>query len=112
MPSAGRGPHHGREADLLRPFAGRWVAQRGLEVLVAADTPQAVLEWLEVAVDNGRYSIRLAVDEAALGPGPLWLAVAVRPSGSVGAYLRLPGKHPLASAVEGSEVPNGLSRSA
>ena len=36
VPSAGRGPHHGREADLLRPFAGRWVAQRGLEVLVAA----------------------------------------------------------------------------
>src|SRR5881397_2802349 len=41
------GPHQGREADLLRPFAGRWVAQRGLEVLVAADTPQAVLAWLE-----------------------------------------------------------------
>lgn len=41
------GPHGGREADLLRPFTGRWVAQRGLEVLVAADTPQAVLAWLE-----------------------------------------------------------------
>src|SRR6266508_4701635 len=41
------GPHGGREAALLRPFAGRWVAQRGLEVLVAADTPQAVLAWLE-----------------------------------------------------------------
>ncbi len=41
------GPHRGREADLLRPFAGRWVAQRGLEVLVAADKPQAVLAWLE-----------------------------------------------------------------
>jgi hypothetical protein len=41
------GPHGGREADLLRPFVGRWVAQRGLEVLIAADTPQAVLQWLE-----------------------------------------------------------------
>jgi hypothetical protein len=43
----GDGPHAGREAELLRPFAGRWVAQRGLEVLVAADTPQEVLAWLE-----------------------------------------------------------------
>jgi hypothetical protein len=43
----GDGPHAGREAELLRPFAGRWVAQRGLEVLVAADTPQEVLSWLE-----------------------------------------------------------------
>jgi hypothetical protein len=41
------GPHGGREADLLRPFAGRWVAQRGLEILVAADTPTIVLQWLE-----------------------------------------------------------------
>ncbi|HZK50877.1 MAG TPA: SCO5918 family protein [Actinomycetota bacterium] len=46
-PSRGSGPHGGREAELLRPFAGRWVAQRGLEVLVAADTPQDVLAWLE-----------------------------------------------------------------
>ena len=43
----GVGPYGGREANLLRPFAGRWVAQRGLEVIVAADTPQAVLRWLE-----------------------------------------------------------------
>jgi hypothetical protein len=41
------GPHGGREADLLRPFAGQWVAQRGLEVLVAGDSPQSVLLWLE-----------------------------------------------------------------
>lgn len=46
-PSRGLGPHGGREAELLRPFAGQWVAQRGLEVLVAADTPQDVLAWLE-----------------------------------------------------------------
>ncbi|CAN5714485.1 hypothetical protein BH20ACT23_BH20ACT23_23250 [soil metagenome] len=46
-PHRGRGPQGGREAALLRPFAGRWVAQRGLEVLVAADTPQEVLAWLE-----------------------------------------------------------------
>jgi hypothetical protein len=46
-PFRGVGPHGGREAELLRPFAGRWVAQRGLEILVAADTPQEVLAWLE-----------------------------------------------------------------
>lgn len=43
----GTGPHGGQEADALRPYVGRWVAQRGLEVLVAADTPQDVLAWLE-----------------------------------------------------------------
>ena len=41
------GPHRGLEADLLRPFVAKWVAQRGLEVLVAADGPQEVLAWLE-----------------------------------------------------------------
>lgn len=47
------GPHRGREADLLRPFAGQWVAQMGLDVLVAAETPQAVLQWLE---RNNQYA--------------------------------------------------------
>lgn len=44
---AARGPHDGREAELLRPHRGKWVAQRGLEVLVAAASPQEVLAWLE-----------------------------------------------------------------
>jgi len=43
----GSGPHGGREAEVLRPYRGRWVAQRGLEVLIAADSPQAVLAWLD-----------------------------------------------------------------
>jgi hypothetical protein len=46
-PRTGAGPHGGEEADILRPFAGKWVAQRGLEVLVAADSPLEVLAWLE-----------------------------------------------------------------
>ena len=49
------GPHGGAEAELLRPFIGKWVAQRGLEVLVAADTPQEVVRWLhrhEVQADG------------------------------------------------------------
>lgn len=41
------GPHGGAEADALRPFVGKWVAQKGIEVLVAAETPEEVLAWLE-----------------------------------------------------------------
>lgn len=39
-------PHSGREAEALRPHKGRWVATRGLEILVSADTPQQVMAWL------------------------------------------------------------------
>lgn len=39
-------PYEGREADALMPFRGRWVAQRGLDVLVAADDPADVMAWL------------------------------------------------------------------
>lgn len=45
--AAGVGPHGRAEADLLRPFVGQWVAQRGLEVLVAASEPVAVYGWLQ-----------------------------------------------------------------
>jgi len=65
------GPHHGREADLLRLFAGRWVAQRGLEVLVAADTPQAVLAWLERHNQQADAMFRVPADEVeARGAAP------------------------------------------
>lgn len=40
-------PHQGRQAEALRPHMGKWVATRGLEVLVAADTPQDVIRWLQ-----------------------------------------------------------------
>lgn len=58
------GPHGGREAELLRPFTGRWVAQRGLEVLVAADTPQAILAWLERHNQQADAMFRVPADEA------------------------------------------------
>jgi len=65
------GPHHGEEADLLRPFAGRWVAQRGLEVLVAAETPQAVLAWLERHNQQADAMFRVPLDEdEASGSAP------------------------------------------
>lgn len=57
------GPHRGREADLLRPFVGQWVAQRGLEVMVAADTAQAVLQWLERNSQQADAMFRVPRDE-------------------------------------------------
>jgi hypothetical protein len=41
------GPYGGRQAEALRPHIGKWVALGApTEVLVAADTPQEVIEWL------------------------------------------------------------------
>jgi hypothetical protein len=65
------GPHGGREADLLRPYSGRWVAQRGLEVLVAAETPQAVLGWLERHNQEADAMFRVPGEETeATGAAP------------------------------------------
>jgi hypothetical protein len=70
-PAPQPGTGAGREADLLRPFAGQWVAQRGLEVLVAADTPQAVLAWLERHNRQADAMFRVPTDEAeASGVAP------------------------------------------
>ena len=70
--SSGRpGPHGGREADLLRPFRGKWVAQQGLEVVVAANTPQAVLQWLERNNQRADAMFRVPSDETeASGVAP------------------------------------------
>jgi hypothetical protein len=69
-PARGRpdrpGPYRGAEADLLRPFAGKWVAQRDLDVLVAADTPYAVLEWLEEHNQRADAMFRVPADEAEI----------------------------------------------
>lgn len=46
LPDRGDWPHGGREAETLLPYKGRWVAKRGLDVLVSADTPQQVMAWL------------------------------------------------------------------
>lgn len=43
----GAGPQGGRQAAALAPHVGKWVALAApTDVLVAADTPQQVLEWL------------------------------------------------------------------
>jgi hypothetical protein len=41
-----RGPHGGAEAEALRPYAGQWVAQRGIEVIFADPDPVVVVRWL------------------------------------------------------------------
>ena len=65
------GPHGGAEAEALRPYIGKWVAQKGLEVLVAADTPQEVVEWLikhDIHAD-GMFRVPRDPDEVE-GAGP------------------------------------------
>lgn len=52
-------PHGGREADLLRPYRGRWVGQRDLEVLVAADDPRDVVRWLHRHDVKGAHVYRV-----------------------------------------------------
>ena len=50
-----------RQAEMLRPHIGKWVALDGsLEVLVAADSPQEVLAWLarhDRRADGGMFRV-------------------------------------------------------
>jgi hypothetical protein len=58
----------GRQAEALRPYIGQWVALAGpTEVLVAADTPQAVLAWLsqhDRRAPYGMFRVPTSVAEA------------------------------------------------
>ncbi len=50
---------------------GRWVAQRGLEVLVAGDTPQEVLAWLQRHDQRADAMFRVPAGESeAAGAAP------------------------------------------
>lgn len=42
----GVGPHDGAEATVLEHYAGRWVAQEGLEIVFDADSVDGVLQWV------------------------------------------------------------------
>ncbi len=57
-------PQQGAEAAALRGFRGQWVAQEGLEVLVAAESPQRVLEWLSRHGESDAVIFRVPSDEA------------------------------------------------
>lgn len=63
--------HGGREAAALEPFRDRWVAQRGLEVLVATDDPKRVVEWLQQHDERGATVFRVPRSAADTDTGRL-----------------------------------------
>ena len=60
-PSSDRpGPHGGRQAAALAPHVGKWVALASddpTEVLVAAETPQEVVQWLSLHRERTSYGM-------------------------------------------------------
>jgi hypothetical protein len=68
------GPHRGRQARVLEPYAGKWVAlATPTDVLVAADTPEEVVAWLtrhERRADYGMFRVPTYLWEAE-GGGPV-----------------------------------------
>jgi hypothetical protein len=64
----GSAPHGGRQAAMIAPFAGKWVALSSpTDLLVAADTPQDVLAWLarhERRAPYGMFRVPRSVGEA------------------------------------------------
>lgn len=64
QPRGSEAPQRMWEADLLRPFMGEWVAQRGREILVSASTPEEVLAWLERYDQQADGMFRVPTDQA------------------------------------------------
>lgn len=54
-------------AETLGHFRGKWVATRGSELLVAADTPRDVVAWLASHGQRAQSMFRVPEDEVALG---------------------------------------------
>ncbi|MGH8907479.1 MAG: hypothetical protein ACRD0K_13370 [Egibacteraceae bacterium] len=72
VPDRAAWPHGGREAAVLRPHRGQWVAQRGLEVLVSAGTPQQVMAWLARHDVEGATVFRVPVQPHETTSLGLW----------------------------------------
>jgi hypothetical protein len=52
------GPYGGRQAAMLEPHRGQWVALAGpLDLLVAAPTPQEVVAWLRENIRRADYGM-------------------------------------------------------
>jgi hypothetical protein len=68
-PSAGSAPRRPTTdpVERLRPHIGEWVAVKGDDVLVAADTPAAVLAWLAQHDQTADSMFRVPENEAAAG---------------------------------------------
>jgi hypothetical protein len=65
--TSGQRVHGGEQAEALRPFVGRWVATRGADVLVAADTPTQVVAWLNQYGQRADSMFRVPADEPSAG---------------------------------------------
>ena len=75
MTAPGDRPYEGRQAAALAPHIGKWVAldEDQLTVLVARDTPTAVIAWLRQHPEcrsYGMFRVPLSVAEAE-GAAPL-----------------------------------------
>jgi hypothetical protein len=55
-------PYRSGEADRLRPHLGQWVAVKGGDVLVAAETPDRVLAWLRTHGKRADSMFRVPID--------------------------------------------------
>jgi len=54
-------------AEALRPFIGQWVAVRGDEVLVAADSPREIVSWLAKHQQKAQSVFRVPDSEQFIG---------------------------------------------
>ncbi|MGO8960531.1 MAG: hypothetical protein ACLQFR_24625 [Streptosporangiaceae bacterium] len=54
-------------AEALRPFIGQWVAVRGDEVLVAADSPRDIVSWLARHQQKAQSVFRVPESEQLIG---------------------------------------------
>jgi hypothetical protein len=66
-PTVAQGAHGNSRAESLRPFVGRWVATRGADVLVAADTPTQVVAWLNQYGQRADSMFRVPADQESAG---------------------------------------------
>ena len=57
--------HRKAGADLLRPYRGRYVAQQDDRVLIDADNPYDVMNWIRDRGSRGAVVFRVPVDPTA-----------------------------------------------
>jgi hypothetical protein len=66
-PDAGAPGQRQPLAEALRPFIGQWVAVRGEEVLVAANSPAEVVSWLAQHQQQAQSMFRVPAAESEIG---------------------------------------------
>lgn len=71
-PWPSRTPRNPQYVEALRPYIGKWVATKGNEVLVGADSLKEVLEWLRRHDQVGDSLFRVPVSDASAGGAGPW----------------------------------------